>query len=53
MFKSHTGRGFFICVVVTLAVLVVFFTRFLTALEYKTIDLRFDWVGPQVVCNIH
>lgn len=47
MFKSHAVRGFLICFAVTFGVLFVFFTRFLTALEYKTIDLRFQWRGDR------
>ncbi len=47
MFKSHTARGFLICLAVTFAVLIVYFTRFLTTVEYKTVDLRFQWAGSR------
>lgn len=47
MLKNHNSRGFFICLMVTVFVLVFYLKGWFDALESKAVDFRFNWRGDR------
>lgn len=49
MFKSHTARGFWLCLAVTFLVIIVYLFNGFRTLELRAVDWSFHWRGGRAV----